>query len=54
MTDIFLALGDFLEKAINILPALGNGPNYLIILAMFGFLVFWILQLKKFNKEEEF
>jgi len=54
MNEFFYALGDFFTATFKFLPALGNGPNSLIILAIFGFLVYWVMQLQKFNSEEEF
>lgn len=42
-------LGDFLEGTFTILPALGNLPNILFSLIIFGGLVYWIGELKKYK-----
>ena len=54
MEDIIYPLADILEASISVVPKLGNAPNLLLILALFGFSVYWIMQLQKFNKNEEF
>ena len=49
--DIVYGLGDFLEATFTILPALGNLPNILFILVIFGGLVYWIKELGKYKAE---
>ena len=47
--DIVYRLGDLLEASFQILPTLGNLPNALFSLIIFGGLVFWIMELKKYK-----
>lgn len=49
--DFVYALGDFLEATFTILPALGNLPNILFTLVIFGGLVYWIKELGKYKEE---
>ena len=49
-TDFIYATGDILEATIEVLPALGNIPNYIIIgIGAFGFL-YWLNLQMKYNK----
>lgn len=47
--DLVYGLGDLLEASFQILPVLGNLPNALFSLAIFGGLVYWIMELKKYK-----
>ncbi|MBL4708103.1 MAG: hypothetical protein JKY48_06650 [Flavobacteriales bacterium] len=47
--EIVYGLGDLLTAALKILPALGNLPNILFSLIIFGGLVYWIMELKKYK-----
>ncbi len=49
--EIVYELGDLLTATFTILPALGNIPNILFSLIIFGGLVYWIMELGKFKKE---
>lgn len=44
-------LGDFLTSTFTILPSLGNLPNILFSVIIFGGLVYWIKELGKYKKE---
>jgi hypothetical protein len=47
--DFVYGLGDFLSATFKILPPLGNLPNILFSLIIFGGLVYWIMELKKYK-----
>ena len=47
--EIVYGLGDLLEATFKILPPLGNIPNILFSLIIFGGLVYWIMELKKYK-----
>ena len=49
--DFVYGLGDFLEATFGILPTLGNLPNILFSLIIFGGLVYWIKQLGAYKAE---
>jgi len=49
--EIVYALGDIFEATFTILPPLGNIPNILFTLVIFGGLVYWIMELKKYKNE---
>lgn len=49
--EIVYGLGDLLEMTFEILPPLGNLPNILFSLVIFGSLVYWMMQLSKYNKK---
>ena len=49
--EIVYGLGDLLEETFKILPPLGNIPNILFTLVIFGGLVYWIMELKKYKAE---
>ena len=49
--DFVYGLGDFLEATFQILPMLGNLPNILFSTIIFGGLVYWIMELKKYKVE---
>lgn len=51
--DFVYGLGDFLEATFQILPTLGNLPNALFSLIIFGGLVHWMRQLGKYKKEAQ-
>ena len=47
--DIVYGLGDLLTATFEILPVLGNLPNILFSAVIFGGLVYWIFELKKYK-----
>ena len=49
--DFVYGLGDFLTATFKILPSLGNLPNVIFTLVIFGGLVYWINELKKYKAE---
>ena len=49
--DFVYGLGDFLEWTFQILPFLGNLPNVLFTLTIFGGLIYWLRELKKYKVE---
>lgn len=51
--EIVYALGDILEASFAILPPLGNIPNILFTLVIFGGLVYWMLELRKYKNEAD-
>lgn len=51
--DIVYGLGDLLEASFQILPTLGNLPNILFSLVIFGGLVYWINELKKYKAQSK-
>jgi hypothetical protein len=49
--EFVYGLGDLLEMTFEILPPLGNLPNILFSLIIFGSLVYWMKELSKYNKK---
>ena len=49
--DLVYGLGDLLEATFEILPPLGNIPNIIFILIIFGSLVYWMIELGKYKKK---
>lgn len=49
--DFVYGLGDIFEATFEILPPLGNLPNAIFSLVIFGGLVYWMNQLGKYKKE---
>ena len=49
--DFVYALGDLLEASFQALPLLGNLPNILFTFVIFGGLVYWLNELKKYKAE---
>lgn len=49
--DFIYLIGDVFEWSFQILEVLGNLPNYLYGVLMFGGLIFWLLWQKKMNAE---
>jgi hypothetical protein len=49
--ELVYGLGDLLEATFEILPPLGNIPNVLFILIIFGSLVYWLMELVKYKKK---
>jgi hypothetical protein len=49
--EIVYGLGDLLQMTFEILPPLGNLPNILFSLIIFGSLVYWMKELSKYNKK---
>lgn len=51
--DIVEALGDFFLWTFEILPALGNIPNYLFIIIGSVFFLYWMGEMRKHKKAGE-
>lgn len=49
--EIVYGLGDLIEMTFEILPLLGNLPNILFSLIIFGSLVYWLKELSNYNKK---
>lgn len=49
--EIVYGLGDLLTETFKILPPLGNIPNVIFILVIFGSLVYWMMELVKYKKK---
>jgi len=49
--DFVYGLGDFFEMTFQIFHALGNLPNNLFILVIFGAFVYWLRELSKYKAE---
>ncbi len=49
--EFVYGLGDLLEMTFEILPPLGNLPNILFSLIIFGSLVYWMKELSNYNKK---
>ncbi len=49
--EIVYGLGDLIEMTFEILPLLGNLPNILFSLIIFGCLVYWMKELSNYNKK---
>ncbi len=47
---ILKSIADVFESSFTILPKLGNLPNVIFILALFGAFVYWLMQLNKFKR----
>lgn len=43
-------IGDAIEESFVLIPKLGNLPNVIFILVIFGAFVYWLMQLNKFKK----
>lgn len=53
LRSFFEALGDFFEWTFQILPFLGNSVNYLFMIIMTIFTVYWFGQMNKQRKAGE-
>lgn len=51
--DIVYAIGDFFEWTFEILPVLGNIPNYLFVVLGALFFLYWMGQMVKFKRAGE-
>ncbi len=51
--DFVYGLGDLFEATFEILPLLENLPNVLFTLTIFGGLVYWMIQLKKYKAQSK-
>ena len=49
--DLVYGLGDLFQQFFQIMPIIGDALNWLFILAIFGAIVYWMMQLKKFGNE---
>jgi hypothetical protein len=52
-TDIVYFIGEFLSSTFEILPALGNLPNYIFLVLGFVLLFIWIKVMNDYNQEAE-
>lgn len=52
-TQFIKGLGSFLEWSFGIFPFLGNSYNYIMMAIAAGFMIWWILQMFKHQKEEK-
>lgn len=52
-TDFIYGLGEFLTWSFQVLPALGNSMNWLIILVGATMMAWWIRRMTKYNQEAE-
>jgi len=53
MREIFYAIADFFSLIFKGVEIIGNSINYLYILIIFAFLVFWTLQMIKHRRNGE-
>ena len=53
MSEIFYAIADFFSLIFKGVEIIGNSINYLYILIIFAFLVFWTLQMIKHRRNGE-
>lgn len=51
--NFIYGLGEFFEWTFGILPMLGNGFNYLIMIVMTVFFFYWMGQMSKHKKAGE-
>ena len=49
--DFVYALGDFFTWTFQILPELGNIPNYLYAVLMFGGVIYWLRWQKQLSEQ---
>jgi len=49
--DFIFLLGDLFEWSFQILPILGNIPNYLYAVILFCGLIYWLIWQKKMSDE---
>jgi len=52
-TDIFEATGHFFEWTFKGIRALGQVPNIIIWVMIFGVLVYWCMRIVKYKKEAQ-
>jgi hypothetical protein len=53
MTELAYSLGDLFQWTFGILIALGNIPNYLIIVLGFVGLFYWLNLQKKYSRDDK-
>ena len=53
MSEIFYAIDDFFGLIFKGVETIGNSINYIYILIIFAFLVFWTLQMIKHRRNGE-
>ena len=53
MTSFWNGLGDMFSAILSIMPALGNIPNYLAIIIITVFFIYWTRELIIFKKNGE-
>ncbi|APD06822.1 hypothetical protein UJ101_01303 [Flavobacteriaceae bacterium UJ101] len=53
LSDLFHGIGNLFEASFEILPVLGNIPNFILMVVGATMFIWWMLQLKKFGKEDK-
>lgn len=53
VSKVAYALGDFFQWTFQILPALGNIPNYLLLFIGFVAFFYWMNEMRKHQKAGE-
>lgn len=53
LRNFFEALGEFFDWTFQVLPALGNSVNYLFMLIIAGYGLYWFSQMNKQAKAGE-
>lgn len=53
LSELFHGIGDLFEASFEILPVLGNIPNFILMIVGSTMFIWWMLQLKKFGKEDK-
>ncbi|MCX8149383.1 DUF6341 family protein [Thermaurantimonas aggregans] len=53
VSKIAYALADFFEWTFQILPVLGNIPNYLLLFIGFAAFIYWLTEMRKHEKAGE-
>lgn len=53
MTKFWYALGDMFENVWEIMPAIGNVPNYISIVVIAAFFLYWTNKLIQFKRNGE-
>lgn len=53
LRNFFEALGDFFEWTFQILPILGNNLNYVFMLIITGFTLYWFREMNRQRKAGE-
>lgn len=53
MNEFWYGLSDFFKATFEILPALGNLPNWLFIVVGFVATAYWVGEMRKHNKADQ-
>ena len=51
--ELFHGIGNLFEASFEVLPYIGNIPSIILSLIGAGLFTWWMLQLKKFGKEDQ-